>query len=113
MFGCLMPTISNREAAMKAAKIVLVGVAAAALFISAATAQQNTTGMITKIDRLNGMVSIQPVQSGTVGANTAGAAQDFKVPDAGLLESVHAGDRVTFSTTDDNGVKTITKLQKQ
>jgi Cu/Ag efflux protein CusF len=98
---------------MKAAKIVLVSVAAMSLFLPVASAQQNTSGMITKIDRLNGMVSIQPIQSGTVGANTAGTVQDFKVPDAGLLESVHAGDKVTFSTSDDTGGKTITKMQKQ
>jgi hypothetical protein len=29
-----------------------------------------------------------------------------------MLESVHAGDRVSFSTADNNGTKTITKLQK-
>jgi Cu/Ag efflux protein CusF len=102
-----------RIASKTVSKTVLASVAAACLFMSAASAQQNTTGMITKIDRLNGTISILPIQSGTVGSNTAGAAQDFKVPDAGLLESVHAGDRVTFSTSDDSGVKTITKMQRQ
>jgi Cu/Ag efflux protein CusF len=94
-------------------KTMLAGLAATTLFMSAAAAQQNTSGMITKIDRLNGTITILPIQSGTVGANTGGAIQDFKVPDAGLLESVHAGDRVTFTVTDDNGASTITKMQKQ
>jgi len=29
------------------------------------------------------------------------------------LDAVHAGDKVTFSTTEKDGSKTITKLQKQ
>ena len=80
------------------------------LFMSVAAAQQSMTGMVTKIDRLNGTIAIQQTQSGTVGAN-AGGATEFKVQDAGALENIHAGDRVTFSTGDD--AKTITKLQKQ
>jgi Cu/Ag efflux protein CusF len=97
---------------MRAARIVLAGVAVAGLFMSAAWAQQSMSGMVTKIDRLNGTIAIQPTQNGTVGANTGGAA-DFKVQDAKLLDDVHAGDRVTFSTTDDNGAHTITKLERQ
>jgi hypothetical protein len=30
-----------------------------------------------------------------------------------LLDNFHAGDRVTYSTTENNGVKTITKMQRQ
>ena len=50
---------------------------------------------------------------GTVGAGGGGATQQFKVQDAQLLETFHAGDRVTFSTSENNGVKTITKMQRQ
>jgi hypothetical protein len=110
MFRVLTLTISKREATMGPARIVLAGFAATSLFMSVASAEQSMSGMITKIDRLNGTVAIQQTQSGTVGANTGGATE-FKVQDAGALENVHAGDRVTFSTGDD--AKTITKIQKQ
>jgi len=95
---------------MGPARIVLASVAAASLLMSAASAEQSTSGMITKIDRLNGIVAIQQTQSGTVGANTGGATE-YKVQDAGALENVHAGDRVNFTTGDD--AKIITKIQKQ
>jgi len=99
---------------MKAAKILLAalltGLGAATLSMSAASAEQGMSGMITKIDRLNSTVAIQQTQSGTVGANTGGATE-FKVQDMGALESVHAGDRVTYSIGDD--AKTITKIQTQ
>ena len=95
---------------MGTARILLAGFAATSLFMSMASAEQSLSGMITKIDRLNGIVAIQQTQSGTVGANSGGASE-FKVQDAGALENVHAGDRVTFTTGDD--AKLITKLQKQ
>jgi Cu/Ag efflux protein CusF len=97
---------------MRTAKIVLAGLTAPVLFASVAFAQQSMTGMITQIDRLNGTIAIQQTQSGTVGAN-AGGAQNFKMQDSKLLENFHAGDRVTYTTTDSDGAKTITKLQKQ
>lgn len=81
--------------------------------MSAAVAQQTTDGMITKIDRLSSRIAIQPTQSGTVGTSAAAAAEEFRVQDGSLLESVHAGDRVTYSVTESSGVKTITKLQRQ
>jgi hypothetical protein len=110
MFRVLTLTILNREASMGPARIVLAGVAALGLFMSVASAEQSMSGMITKIDRLNGIVAIQQTQSGTVGANTGGATE-YKVQDAGALENVHAGDPVTFTVGDD--AKIITKLQKQ
>jgi hypothetical protein len=110
MFRVLTLTILNREASMGPTRIVLAGVAAMGLFMSVAAAEQSMSGMITKIDRLNGIVAIQQTQSGTVGANSGGAT-DFKVQDAGALENVHAGDRVTFTTGDD--AKIIIKLEKQ
>ena len=98
---------------MGTAKLLLASAAAIGMLASAAVAEDNLNGMITKIDRLNSTISIQQVQGGTVGANggATGPVQEFKAKDAGMLESVHAGDRVSFST-DANGSKTITKLQK-
>ena len=55
---------------MTIARIGLAGTALLTLLTSAALAEQ---GMVTKIDRLNHMISIQPTQSGTVGANTGSA----------------------------------------
>ncbi len=97
---------------MKIAKIMLAGIAALAINGSAALAQQALTGTITKVDRINGTVAIQQTQNGTVGANSGGAAEEFKAPGGVSLDTLHAGDKVTFSTTETGGVKTITKLQK-
>jgi Cu/Ag efflux protein CusF len=98
---------------MGTAKIFFTSAAAIAMLASAAVADDNMTGLITKIDRLNSTIAIQQVQSGTVGASGGnGPVQEFKAKDAGMLDSVHAGDRVSFSTADNNGTQTITKLQK-
>jgi hypothetical protein len=69
----------------------------------------------TRIDRLNSTISIQQTQKGTVGgsAGGAGALQEYKAKDAAMLDAVHAGDRVSYSATDNNGTGTLTKLQKQ
>jgi Cu/Ag efflux protein CusF len=98
---------------MKIAEIILAGMAAALSIISsAALAQQALTGTVTKVDRINRIVAIQQTQNGTTGANTGGAAEEFKVQ--GLsLDTLHAGDKVTFSATETGGIKTITRLQPQ
>jgi hypothetical protein len=98
---------------MKTATIILAGTAALAIIGSAAVAQQALTGTVTGVNRLNGMVAIRQTQSGTVGANSGGAAEEFKVQDGLSLDAVHAGDKVTYSATEAGGIKTITKLQKQ
>jgi hypothetical protein len=49
---------------------------------------------------------------GTVGANTGGATEQYKVQ-GGLLTTLHAGDKVSFSVSETGGTKTITKLEKQ
>jgi Cu/Ag efflux protein CusF len=103
----------TRETAMKIATIILAGAAALAIVGSAALAEQPLTGKITKLDRINSTVAIQQTQTGTVGANTGGAAEEFKVQDASSLDKLHAGDTVTYSATETGGAKTITKLQKQ
>ena len=98
---------------MKIAKIILAGTAALTIIGSAAIAQQALPGTVTKVDRINRMVAIQQTQSGTIGANTGGAAEEFKAQDGLSLDTLHAGDRVTFSATETGGIKTITNLQKQ
>jgi Cu/Ag efflux protein CusF len=98
---------------MKIAKIILASATAVALISSGALAQQSLTGSITKVDEANGKITIQQTQSGTVGANSGGAAEDFKVQDGLLFNAVQAGDKVVFTATEIGGVKTITKLEKQ
>ena len=98
---------------MKIARILSAGIAALAIAGSAAVAQQALTGTITGINRINDTVAIKQTQSGTVGANTGGAAEEFKVQKGQSLEDLHAGDKVSFSVTQTDGTRTITKRQKQ
>ena len=98
---------------MRLARIILAGAMAIQIGMPAAIAQDAIEGMITKINRLNGTIAIRQVQSGTVGSSSTPSAEEFKVPDAKLIEDVHAGDRVTYSASENGGVKTITKLERQ
>ena len=99
---------------MGTTKIILAGAAVITMLASSAFAD-DMTGMVTRIDRLNGTISIQQTQTGTVGAGTgsAGALQEYKAKDAAMLDAVHAGDRVSYTATETNGTGTLTKLQKQ
>jgi len=99
---------------MGTTKFILAGAAVISMLASSAFAD-DMTGMVTRIDRLSSTISIQETQKGTVGASAggAGAVQQYKAKDAAMLDSVHAGDRVTYSATDNNGTGTLTKLQKQ
>jgi Cu/Ag efflux protein CusF len=96
---------------MRLAKMVLAASMLTAMS-AAALAQQTLTGTVTTIDRINGTVAIQQTQSGTVGASSGGATERFKVQD-GMLNTLHAGDKVTVSVSEAGGTKTITKLEKQ
>jgi Cu/Ag efflux protein CusF len=98
---------------MKIAKIIMGGIAAITIISPAAFAQQALTGTVTQIDRINRTVAIKQTQSGTVGANSGGAAEEFKAQDGLSLDTLHAGDKVTVSVTETGGVKTIMQLQKQ
>jgi Cu/Ag efflux protein CusF len=98
---------------MRIAKIMFANAAAVSFLMSAALAQQTSAGTVTKIDRLSGTIAIQQTQSGTVGANSGGATEEFKVQDRPLLDSFHAGDKVNYSATESGGIKTITTLKKQ
>ena len=99
---------------MKIAKSVLASCAALAMLSSVSLAQQamSGTGTVMTIDRTQGSIGIRQSQSGTVGANTVGVAELFKLQGSSL-EALHAGDRVTFTATEAGGVKTITKIEKQ
>jgi hypothetical protein len=99
---------------MGTAKFIFAGAAAITMLATSAFAD-DMTGMVTRIDRLNSTISIQETQKGTVGGSAGGAGtlQEYKTKDAAMLDAVHAGDRVTYSATDNNGTGTLTKLQKQ
>jgi hypothetical protein len=98
---------------MGTAKFIFAGAAAITLLATGALAD-DMTGVVTKIDRLNGTISIQQTQKGTVGGSAGGAGtlQEYKTKDAAMLDAVHAGDRVNYTATDTNGTGTLTKLQK-
>jgi hypothetical protein len=97
---------------MKLARMMLAGAMLVAV-PSVTLAQQSLTGTITTIDRINGIIVVRQAQSGTVGAGGGGATeQQFKAA-AGLLDTVHAGDRITFSVNESGGGKTITKIDRQ
>jgi Cu/Ag efflux protein CusF len=51
------------------------------------------------------------VQTGTVGANTSGAPENFKVKDGLSTDNLHAGDRISFQSADKNGVQTLTSFK--
>ena len=93
---------------MKLARLILAG-SLLTLIGTTAMAQQASKGMITTINRLDGTISIAQVPSGTVGDSGGGAIQQYKASGE-LLDPVHVGDMVTFSVTDADGKKTITKL---
>ncbi len=106
---------------MKSATFVLAGTASLAMLVSVAFAQdqagkdqaKDQTGQVTQVNRLNNTVAIRPIQSGTVGANNAGPEQQFKVKEGVSLEDLHAGNHITYSTSDSGGTKTITKFKVQ
>lgn len=96
---------------MRLAKMILAG-SMLTVIHSMALAQQPLTGTVSVINRTNGTNAIQQAQGGTVGANTGGTVEQFKAPQ-GLLDTVHAGDKVTFSVSETGGAKTITKIDRQ
>ena len=98
---------------MKLAKIMIAGTAALTILGTAAYAQQALTGTVTRIDRVNGTIVIQQAPSGTVGAGSGAASEEYKVQSGASLDAVHAGDRVSFSATGTGATKTITKLDRQ
>jgi hypothetical protein len=107
------PKMESRETAMKRTKLVLAGAVTLILTSSGALAQDDLSGQVTQVNRLNNTVAIRPIQNGTVGANTAGSEQQFKVKDGVSLEDLHAGNHITYSVTETGGTKTLTKFKVQ
>jgi Cu/Ag efflux protein CusF len=98
---------------MKIAGMILAATAALSIAgTSAALAQQPRTGLVTRIDRISGTITIKDMPEGTTGANAGAATEEFKVQDGARLNAVHAGDRVTFAVSETPGTKTITKIDK-
>jgi Cu/Ag efflux protein CusF len=81
------------------------------LMSSAALAQQTLTGTVIRVDEQKGTIAVSQTQSGTVGST--GEAQDFKLQDGLLFNALRPGDKISFTVSDVNGTKTITKLNKQ
>lgn len=116
---------------MTTAKTILAGTAALAILSSTALAQEpkqetkqesaqgaqqdSQTGILTKIDRIHGTVTIEREDklSSTVGSGAGASGEEFKAPRGISLEDVHAGDKVKYSATGTGEGRTITKLEKQ
>jgi Cu/Ag efflux protein CusF len=98
---------------MNITKVILAGAAVIPVLCSVALAQQTRMGTISGVDEASGKIAIQQTPGGTVGANTGGTSEEFKVQDGLLFNSVHVGDKVAFTVDEIGGVKTITKLRKQ
>ncbi|XIA63960.1 copper-binding protein [Bradyrhizobium sp. TZ2] len=97
---------------MKIAGMIMAATAALNIVGTSALAQQTRTGMVTRIDRISGTISIKDMPEGTVGASSTSASEEFKIQDGARLNALHAGDRVTFAVSDTAGTKTITKIDK-
>jgi Cu/Ag efflux protein CusF len=102
----------NREVSMKLARLIVAG-SLLTCIPSLASAQETLTGTVTTIDRISGTIAIQQAQGGTVGAGNGGATEQRYAAPEGSLEKVHAGDRVTFSVTENGGKKTIAKIESR
>jgi hypothetical protein len=98
---------------MNLARTMLAGAMFVAAVPSAALAQQSLAGTVSLINRLDGTIVIRQTPSGTVGAAGGGATEQQFNAAATLLDTVHAGDRATFTVNDSGGKKTITKIEKQ
>ena len=98
---------------MKIAGIIAAGAAALTIISSSVLAQQALKGTVTQVNRIDGTIAIQPTPSGTVGANVKAVADEYKAKDGISLDALHAGDRVVFTSSEINGVKTVTKIERQ
>ena len=81
--------------------------------VGTASAQQTVKGNIASIDEPAGDIYIDPAAPSTAGSNGAVTTDRYKVMDGLLFNAVHPGDRVSFSFETVDGVKTITKLEKE
>ena len=85
------------------------GLAAAALFATAAIAQ-DAKGKITKVDEAQGKMTIDhgPIKKYDMDSMT----MIFKAGDPAMLKAVKPGDNVTFNLDKVNGQFTVTKIDK-
>lgn len=85
------------------------GLAAAALFATAALAQ-DAKGKITKVDEAQGKMTIDhgPIKKYDMDSMT----MIFKAADPAMLKAVKPGDAVTFNLDKVNGQFTVTKIDK-
>ena len=100
---------------MKSSRAVILGMAAAVFSLSA-LAQETRQGTISRIDPSKGTIAVAETQAGTTGSSTSSTmsgAQEYKLQDPLLINAIKDGDRISFTVEDKDGVKTITKLQKQ
>src|ERR1700761_3486112 len=91
---------------MKIATILLAGTLVLGVS-GTATAGDSQMGQVTQLNRLTNTISIKRVQTGTVGANTSGAAENFKVKDGLSTRNLHAGPRRSFQAPGNDGVKSL------
>ena len=61
---------------MKIATILLAGTLV--LSVSGVARADDATGLVTQLNRLTNTISIKRVQTGTVGANISGAAENYR-----------------------------------
>jgi len=94
-------------------KTVIACAAMITFMVGTASAQQAVKGNIASIDEPAGDIYIDPAAPTTVGSNGALTTDRYKVRDGLLFNAVHPGDRVSFSFETVDGVKTITKLEKE
>jgi Cu/Ag efflux protein CusF len=93
---------------------IMIMAAGVALVISSAWAQEMSKGTVKNIDQPKSTVTIQQATATKVGANDEAApTDDFKVQDGSLFSAFTLGDKVSFTVETINGVKTITKIQKE
>jgi len=98
---------------MKSSRAIILGLAAAAIFSFGALAQETRQGTISRVDPAKGTIAVAETQTGTTGSSTMSGAQEYKLQDPLLFNAVKDGDRISFTVEDKDGVKTITKVQKQ
>ena len=78
------------------------------------SAQEARRGTVVGVDEATGSITIQQPQAGTVGAASPATPPDrYAVKDGLLFNALRAGDKVTFSSQEISGVKTITQRQKE
>ena len=99
---------------MKSSHAIILGMAAAAMFSLGALAQESRSGTISRIDPAKGTIAVAESQPGTTGSSTTmSSAQEYQLKDPLVLNAIKDGDRISFTVDEKDGVKTITKLQKQ